>query len=521
MLFNSAVFLFAFLPVVLAAYLLLERHSRAGFSIGFLAVASLFFYAWWNPRYLPLLILSIVFNFTVGLLLPPESKTRGRRALLIFGIAVNLALLGGFKYTGFVIYTANEVAGLHLPGFDIVLPLAISFFTFQQIAFLVDSYEGKAPERSFPAYCMFITFFPHLIAGPIVHHKEMMPQFARLYAGAPRRTDELWQDVAVGFALFAIGLGKKVLFADQFGSWATNAFRAVDSGATLSLVEAWLGVTCFALQIYLDFSGYSDMAIGLARMFGVKLPVNFNSPYKATSIIDFWRRWHMTLSRFLRDYLYIPLGGNRRGGAARMVNILVVMLLGGLWHGAAWTFVAWGGLHGLFIVINHGYRALAQRGAPRVPPLVGGALTFVCVLVAWVFFRAETFSGAVSMIGSMFGREGIAVPMHWLPVAGAAVEALAQWGISVEFRAMRAYSGGTQLAWVAIALLAMWLLPNSQEIMRRFDPIFEKVPAPAGLAARLVWRPSVASALVCAVVMLWATFVVLQGAPGEFIYFQF
>jgi alginate O-acetyltransferase complex protein AlgI len=520
-LFHSPVFLFVFLPITLAAYLLFERHAAAGVSIGFLALASLFFYSWWNPLYLPLLVGSIAVNFAVGRLISPDSSLRCRRGLLCFGVIANLCLLGIFKYADFVVRSLDWFGNLRIPELGIVLPLAISFFTFQQIAFLVDSYQGKAPERSFAAYCLFITFFPHLIAGPIVHHREMMPQFASLIAGRRRSPDQIWHDLAVGLAMFTIGLVKKVMFADQFGIWADNAFRAADAGANLSFIEAWLGTASFALQIYLDFSGYSDMALGLARLFGVKLPLNFASPYKATSIIEFWRRWHMTLSRFLRDYLYFPLGGNRRGVVRQQCNIMVVMLLGGLWHGAAWTFVVWGGLHGLFLVINHGYRALTARGFPALGRWPSLLVTMICVLVAWTFFRAETFSGSIAVVRGLAGGNGIALPLHWEPAFGSIVETLARWGLPVGFAPMSAYSGGAQVAWVVLGFAAMWLLPNTQELLRHHNPAFEAVASPGGIAALLQWRPSGLSGLVFATIAVAVSVVVLRGKAGEFIYFQF
>jgi alginate O-acetyltransferase complex protein AlgI len=520
-LFHSPEFILFFLPLTLAGYLALDRYAAARAAIAFLALASLFFYGWWNPLYLPLLSGSIGFNYAIGRLIMPDAKRRGRDTLLVAGVAANLAALALFKYADFAIRTIDWATELHIPPLGLALPLAISFFTFQQIAFLVDSYQGNAPERSFPAYCLFITFFPHLIAGPIVHHKEMMPQFARLYGGNRRSTEQIWGDLAVGLAIFAIGLVKKVFFADKVAIWADNAFAAADSGIALSFIESWLGVLCFTLQIYLDFSGYSDMAIGLARLFGVKLPLNFNSPYKAASIIDFWRRWHMTLSRFLRDYLYVPLGGNRAGGRRRYVNVMLVMLLGGLWHGASWTFVAWGGLHGIFLVVNHAWRAWRGAAAPAWGAWPGRLLTLFCVMVAWVFFRAGTFDSAWLMLRGLFGFNGLALPMHWQPSFAPVAEQLARIGIAIQFNPMPVYGGGMQVAWAVGLLLVMWLLPNTQEIMRQYDPALGSVAVPGGPARRFVWQPSAVSGMACAALALAALFAVMQGKPGEFIYFQF
>ncbi len=521
MLFHSPIFLFFFLPITLGTYLLFERRAPAGISIGFLALASLFFYSWWNPFYLPLLTGSIVFNFAIGRLISPDSSLQRRQRLLVLGIVSNLAVLAVFKYADFVTQTLEGLGNLHISPLGIVLPLAISFFTFQQIAFLVDCSQGKAPERSFAAYCLFITFFPHLIAGPIVHHREMMPQFARLIAGNRRSPPEVWDDLAVGLAMFTIGLVKKVAFADQFGIWADNAFRAADAGASITFIEAWLGTASFALQIYLDFSGYTDMALGLARLFGVRLPLNFDSPYKATSIIEFWHRWHMTLSRFLRDYLYYPLGGNRLGPMRRRLNIMMVMLIGGLWHGGSWTFVVWGGLHGIFLVINHAWRALAARGLPSLGTWPSLLLTTGCVTVAWVFFRAETFAGSWTMVRGLFGLNGIMLPLHWRPSFTALVATLAKFGLPVGFAPLGTYSGGTQVEWVIFGFMAMWFLPNTQELMRRYNPAFETVQPPGGITAWLTWRPSFVLGVAFALSALAISILVLRGKAGEFIYFQF
>jgi D-alanyl-lipoteichoic acid acyltransferase DltB (MBOAT superfamily) len=475
---------------------------------------------------MPLLIGSIIFNFMIGRLVSGGVWSSHRYGALIFGVASNLALLAAFKYADFTIHTIDWLAGLKIPGLSITLPLAISFYTFQQIAFLVDSHRGKAPIRSFPAYCLFITFFPHMIAGPIVHHREMMPQFARLIAGKSRAADEVWRDLAVGFAMFTIGLVKKVYFADQFAIWSDNAFQAADAGVRLSVAEAWLGTACFGLQIYLDFSGYSDMALGLARLFGVALPLNFDSPYKASSIIDFWHRWHMTLSRFLRDYVYYPLGGSRLGRPRQYINIMAVMLLGGLWHGAAWTYVAWGGLHGIYLLINHGYRALTDRGWPRIWPWAAVAMTTLSVFVAWVFFRAHTFAGAAGMLEAFAGLNGVGLPLHWQPSFGPLVQKLQQLGVPINFVAMTAYSGGAQVGWVICGLLAMWFLPNTQTILRVTGPAFDSAGANRTAASRHVamllnWRPSAPIGVGFAAAALMATFYILQGKTEEFIYFQF
>ena len=356
MLFNSYEFIFLFLPVTFLVFMRLgARHRR--WAAGWLAVASLGFYAWWNPAFLPLLLASIACNYLVGLRLArPVIAAWSRKTVLALSITANLGLLAYFKYANFLLDNLNLVIGTDYR-LDLVLPLGISFFTFTQIAFLVDAYQGKAKEYHPVDYCLFVTFFPHLIAGPVLHHQEMMPQFARAETYRPNP-----ENIAVGIAIFSIGLVKKVLIADAMAAHATPVFEAAEQGATLSFFTAWEGALAYTFQLYFDFSGYSDMAIGLARLFGITLPANFDSPYRAVNIIDFWRRWHMTLSRFLRDYLYIRLGGNRKGPVRRYMNLFVTMLLGGLWHGAGWTYVVWGGLHGCYLIANHFCRRFGPGG---------------------------------------------------------------------------------------------------------------------------------------------------------------
>jgi alginate O-acetyltransferase complex protein AlgI len=492
MLFNSYEFLFGFLPLVLVVYFLLARSRSALAAIAFLASASLFFYGWWNPRYVLLLAGSIVFNYLVGRRLAAAAS----RPVLWLGIAGDLLVLGAFKYADFFAANVNVLAGLSLPLPHVVLPLGISFFTFTQIAYLVDVYRGQAREYRFANYALFVTFFPHLLAGPVLHHAEMMPQFAR------RETFGFSaENFAVGLTIFAIGLFKKVILADGVAEFATPAFDAARNGATLTFLSAWGGVLAYTFQIYFDFSGYSDMAIGLARLFGIVFPANFNSPYKAASIIDFWRRWHMTLSRFLRDYLYVPLGGGRRGTARRYVNLMITMLLGGLWHGAGWTFVIWGGLHGGYLVVNHAWRAARAR-APgvRLPPGValwlGRLLTFAAVVVAWVFFRADSLAAAKALLEGMAGLNGIT-------------------------KADPYYFGITQLRWLAAMFVIVWALPNAQQMLHRHRPALETYPGEVSPPRwqRLAWRPARAWALLTAALLVAA--VINLTRVSEFLYYQF
>ncbi|MBO9645285.1 MBOAT family protein [Pseudacidovorax intermedius] len=411
MLFNSYAFIFVFFPLVLAGFFLIGwRNTRA--AAGFLALASLFFYGWWSVKALPLLLASICMNYWFGLQLTPQEgrSDRARKRMLVLALTVNLTLLGIFKYADFFIGNVNEALGeagiAPLPMLHVALPIGISFYTFTQIAFLVDCWQGKVRERSFVHYVLFVTYFPHLIAGPVLHHAQMMPQFAN---PATYRVDT--NKLALGLAIFSFGLAKKLLIADRMGEYADMVFHGVQGGTIPTLISAWFGVLAYTLQIYFDFSGYSDMAVGIALCMGVNLPLNFASPYKSTSIIEFWRRWHISLSTFLRDYLYIPLGGNRKGEARRYLNLFLTMLLGGLWHGAAWTFVLWGALHGIYLTINHLWNAKVRRNRPpsRWTLPLRWLLTFLCVMVAWVVFRADSMTTAMHLYKGMLGLNGVSM----------------------------------------------------------------------------------------------------------------
>ena len=386
MLFTSPEFLLAFLPLTLLGFHLLRLAGRPQFCVPWLFVASMVFYAWWSPRFLLLLIISMLVNWGDAHAMARQHGLR-RKAFFILGLIWNLGILAYFKYADFFISSLDAVAHADWPLLHIVLPLGISFFTFQKIAYLADIHAGYAKPGPLVDFALFVFFFPQLIAGPIVHHSEVMPQF-RAMAGKKHDKD-FWLETSIGLTLLLIGLVKKVCIADQLAPYATNVFdHAAQGSYRIGLLAAWQGALAYTVELYTDFSGYSDMAIGLARMFGVKLPANFNSPYKSTSIIEFWRRWHMTLSRFLRDYLYVPLGGNRKGSLRRYLNLMVTMLLGGLWHGAGWTYVAWGGLHGLYLLVNHGWRNLGKRA---LPPLPAWLLTLLAVITGLGVFSRERF----------------------------------------------------------------------------------------------------------------------------------
>src|ERR1700687_2480628 len=500
--FSTYTFLFQFLPEAALAFAASRRHSpRAGIMV--LAGASLFFYGAWRPVYLLLLIASVAVNFSLGLLM--EDPLR-RLAIGLFGVALNLALLGYFKYTNFIFDSINTLTGAPLPFVNIVLPLGISFFTFQQIAYLVDVMRGAKVERDIVSYTLFVSFFPHLIAGPLVHHAEMIPQFKR---GRTGRSAVL---AARGLAIFAAGLVKKVVIADNLAQFVSPVFAHLDAGGGVTTPWAWLATLAYTLQIYFDFSGYSDMAIGLALLFGIRLPVNFRSPYQATSVIEFWRRWHITLSRFLRDYLYIPLGGNRLGEQRRYVNLLVTMLLGGLWHGAGWNFLVWGGLHGLYLSINHlwhGWGNDASQSSVSVPvaralTTLSWAVTFLAVVIAWVFFRAKTATGAWRMLGSLVG---ISADSSAYVSSGI----LRVMDLPVLIGADQVWLIGTGL--VATALFIALSLPNVPQILRYRE--YRRAPEPG---AYVRWRPNAVWALFTALALSISLFGMRQRM--EFLYFQ-
>ncbi len=388
MLFNSYSFVLLFLPVVWSVYWLLRGVVAGSLAIGFLVAASLVFYGWWNPPCLLLLMGSMAANYSLCRAIAASRN----RALLPIGVCLNLGLLGYFKYASFLAGVVDALADSPILGIaPVVLPLAISFYTFQQIAFLVDVGRDRVPLPSPLQYMAAVTFFPHLIAGPIVQYREMLPQFETL-----RRRGPSAEECAVGLSLFAAGLFKKLWIADPCGAIANPVFAA-PPGTAVSSADAWVGTLAYTAQLYFDFSAYSDMALGLAHMLGLMLPMNFDSPYQARSVIDFWRRWHMTLSSFLRDYLYFPLGGNRKGPLRQHLNLLITMTLGGLWHGAGWTFVFWGLLHGLYLSVNHLWRTAGLR----MHSFIAWPLTLLAVVLAWVPFRSASVGRAIDLYRAM------------------------------------------------------------------------------------------------------------------------
>ena len=517
MLFNSYEFLFVYLPIVALGFFWIARFGHR-WAAAWLVVASLAFYGWWNPKFVALLLASIAFNYGAGIAIGRATGRRQAKTWLVSALTANLVLLGVFKYANFFLSTLDNFTGARTLLTDIVLPLGISFFTFTQITFLVDVYRGVAREYNIIHYALFVSYFPHLIAGPILHHKQMMPQFE---SEKPYTVSS--ENVAIGLTIFAIGLSKKVLLADSFGDYAGPIFDSARDGVEPRLLGAWAGALSYTLQIYFDFSGYSDMAIGLSRIVGIHLPINFNSPYRAQNIIEFWRCWHMTLSQFLKEYLYIPLGGNRLGRTRRYINLMITMLLGGLWHGASWTFVIWGGLHGLYLVVNHVWHAVRSRiglvvgESSRGGRIVGTGVTFLAVVVAWVLFRSSNFDAAVVMLRGMAGLNGVALPAS---ISAAVTNILPSVLLDrIEFAGLFAGTevlttfGGTRLTlYFLLGFLIIWTMPNTQEL-------FSETGKGRPLGKFLRWQPTPAWAAWSGV-LLAMSIMALQRV-SEFLYFQF
>ena len=525
MLFNSFAFIFAFLPVSVAGYYLAAHFSNRA-AVAWLVLMSIVFYGWWNAVFVTLLITSIAGNYIAGLLLQRyEARPRLQTAILIAAICGNLALLFYYKYFEFALRVLDKI-GLHhnIDTGGILLPLGISFFTFTQLGYLIDCKTGIAKDRRLLDYCLFVTFFPHLIAGPILHHREMMPQFAN-----PGTYKFKLENLAVGLAIFVAGLAKKVLIADQIAPSANFGF---EYSWQLGMIPAWTSVMAYSMQLYFDFSGYSDMAIGLARMFGIRFPANFNSPYKARSIIDFWQRWHMTLTRYLTLYLYNPVSlwiTRRRAALGKPIAIqgastvegftalvafptLFTMSLAGVWHGAGVNYVIFGVLHGLYLTVNHAWRIHGpgkkrkKSGASEswIIAVACVALTYIAVLVAQVFFRAPREEG-FGMLAGMLGLRGLTVGT--LPPGDAwTIQQMHDNLMSLETTAM-----------LLGCFVIVFFTPNVAELFARYEPIIGRVRT--SLPVSRQWQPNLAWGTVAGVL---AGFCVLYLAGAtEFLYFQF
>lgn len=540
MLFNAPEFLLGFLPTTLIGFFLIARLGRPSWATAWLVVTSLFFYAWWRLDYLPLLLISILFNYAVGSLL----ARRPSRWLLGLGIGANLAALGWFKYSGFLVEAVNDLTGAGVPVPQVLLPLAISFFTFQQVAYLVDAHAGEVRETGFARYALFVVFFPQLIAGPIVHHKEMLEQFDRPETYRPRL-----DGLVLGLTAFSIGLFKKVFIADPLATQTPLAFGPALDGLAPGFADAWFGAIAFTLQLYFDFSGYSDMAIGLGLMFGIRLPVNFSSPFKAASIIEFWQRWHITLTRFLTAYLYTPLvmaamRRRQRDGKPMLkrsnpqpgpfvsllaVPTLVTMGLAGIWHGAGWQFLVFGLMHGLMLVVNHAWRFAGHRLLPglRLGPAghaAGVLATFLLVTVSLVFFKAASLEHALTVLRGMAGLGGDVETMARL----GGLDPSEAGPLGLLMSRLASLQGALLLGGLAI----VWLLPNTPQYIDRIaGPVERTVGETArGLqgwltrlrpAAFLDARPTAMQGAVVGVLLSLALLRALSVAPSEFLYFTF
>ena len=514
MLFSSWQFIFLFLPVALAVFFLIPAQPAWPRKI-WLLLASLFFYGYWKVEYIPLLLFSITFNYTIAEIISRHRHHPAAKVAIVLGVSLNLLLLGYYKYTNFILQCLGRVSQHDFGHFDIILPLAISFFTFTQIGYIVDVYRNQSLHYRLLDYALFVVFFPHLIAGPIVRHWEIIPQFAE------RILKVNLADMSVGAALFLIGLYKKILLADPLSTYVATVYGAATQGLTLTWFDAWLGTLAFAMQIYFDFSGYSDMAIGLARMFGIKFPINFASPYQADTINEFWRRWHITLTRFFREYLYFPLGGNRCGPWRHVLNIMATMLLSGLWHGAGWTFVIWGGLHGFCMVVAHRWQLLIKRLGWRVDYWwyrgLAVGLTFVVVLFTWVFFRAPNLRVAGNVLSSMVGQHGLTMSQEITNPAKYPGRLWAQLGVRFVPGTLQVESYTRLLQLIVITLvIALWL-PNAQQMLSAYAPALEEPPRPGWFRLKLGWGAGLFFG--AAFFLVVRSFYV--AAPSPFLYFNF
>ncbi len=522
MLFNSPIFLFVFLPATVAGYLVLRQLAGTRAVLGWLLIASIIFYGWWNPVYVPLLLGLALFNFIVarGITACRASGRADRVSLLLtFGVVVDLMVLGYFKYTDFLIDTANALLQTNFILQHIVLPLGISFFTFQKIAYLVDSSNGEVAEHDLLEYCFFVMFFPQLLAGPITHHSEIFSQIKGPWAFAIRPSNFM-----LGLTIFVIGLFKKVVLADNFAPLVSPAYEAAAAGEPLDFFLAWQGAITFKFQLYFDFSGYSEMALGVARLFGIQLPLNFNSPYRALNVVDFWRRWHMTLTRFLRDYVYIPLGGSRRGTPRLYFNLMVTLALSGLWHGAAWHFVVWGSLQGAAMVVAHAWRSVWRPIHAWWSHAIARLVTFFVLTMVLVLHRAPSLDVAWEIFRGMFN-----LPSTWRGAFGPVAGALGWLG--VRFDGPPASIDEWELvAWLIVWIAFVWFLPNTQQLLARWHPAYNygmvererDLPLPERIPAFTLvmqWRPNVAGAVFIGVLAALACLSLRH--VSEFLYFRY
>ncbi len=513
MLFNSYEFIFLFLPITAIIYFLLGQYRLFKIAKVWLILASLFFYGWWETRSLLLICCSILFNFTMGRCIASQPRQASTsRVLLFVGVSCNIALLGYFKYSNFISANFNWLAGGSFKIESLILPLAISFFTLQQIAYLVDVYKGEAPKYSFIHYTLFVTFFPHLIAGPIVHHRDLIPQFEK-----DSRFRLQVENVAIGLTLFSFGLFKKIVIADTFATMADPMFNQALLNGDIHFIDAWCAAIAYTFQIYYDFSAYSEMAIGLSYILGISLVLNFDSPYKATSMIDHWTRWHITLSRFFRTYVYIPLGGNRKGKLRRYINLFITTFLSGLWHGANWNFVLWGVLHGVYLIINHTWRDLKEKLGIKwnddnfIYQWSCRLLTFAAVVFSLACFRSDGFNVVFSVAKAMFNVGDFSIG-HYYEIA------ISQINIVTYIKPLILGLSPLTIVFTLLAITSLWvwLMPNVIALMHNHPVVIGQQPVEI---ARRHWSPTIGWSTIAA---LLATIAIINLATvSKFIYFQF
>jgi len=539
MLFNSYIFIFVFLPIVICVFYILGNKGHHRVAISWLVASSFFFYGWWNPIYIILLLSSILFNYTFGILLTSNDVRWSKSWVLIVGIIANVSLLGYFKYANFFVENINAFFGTGLILETIILPLAISFFTFQQIAYLVDASRGDTHEYSFLHYCLFVTFFPQLIAGPIVHHRETIPQFE-----SEETYKFKYSNITIGLAIFSLGLFKKIIIADGMATYANPVFDAAETGVTISFFEAWSASIAYAFQLYFDFSGYSDMAIGIARMFGILLPINFNSPFKARDIIDFWRRWHITLTRFITSYIFTPLSMplmrfalTRKLGLwsqfwlSVAIPVMIAFVIAGFWHGAGWTFILFGVIHGIYLVINYSWLQIKKNifnsktnDNSILWKFIGRGITIFAILFSFVIFRAESLEGANEVLQGMLGLNGFILPDRYLLKLNSIAnlgDHLHNIGWLFVPNGILGFTGTMQIFYSLVLFVIVVYAPNTQQIMLKFKPFFENKDIeikPIKLKF-LEWKPTRLYGFVFGIFM--AICVLKLGEVSEFIYFQF
>lgn len=519
MLFSSGTFIFLFLPASLIGYQILSRFGRPAM-LSWLAMTSLFFYGYWNPAYLLLLLGSILMNFLFARMLGEGRPDASQSRWLAIAIIANLLLLVYYKYLFPLLnfFHAHGVVSHHFA--EVMLPLGISFFTFTQIAYLIDLRQLIAKRQGLLSYSVFVTFFPHLIAGPIIHPREMMPQLDK-----GRLQSLRLDDLSLGVSWFIMGLAKKVLIADRIAPLSDVLFAHPGSAG---FSTSWLGSLAYAMQLYFDFSGYSDMALGIARMFSIEFPVNFNSPYKAQGIIEFWQRWHMTLSRYLNEYLYTPIlrwVNGRRIDAGKKVSrkasatlegftsmvavpVMTTMFIAGIWHGAGAQFLIFGVLHGAYLTVNHAWRIFTPQGHRfhrKMPAPLMIVLSFLCFVVSLVFFRSANVHDALYVLGTMAGLHGRSIAFSAFPYLSD-IPSTSKFLMHIR----------SSLAALAVCFLIVWGMPNTQEILGQLGHDAKRMPS---LLPRLTWRPTAVWSIGLA--MLFCIVILMLDASTRFLYFQF